>query len=134
MTVPTSETRLLTVADLRSFASEMRRRFSDGQRMRIRNSDVVHAVDTERWLYGELVPQPLCHTGTYGWSPEALKAVRAPVTCMRCRQKLKAPEEILLGGGDYQPPLFTVLQSRIPRQRTRSSEDLGPADPQRPRR
>ncbi|MFE2934877.1 hypothetical protein [Streptomyces sp. NPDC059278] len=121
MTTITSETPLLSVADLRAFASEMRRRFSGGQRMTVRGSAVVHAVDKERWLHGELVPQPLCHTAVYGWSPEALKAVRAPVSCMKCRRKLKSPEEILLGGGDYQPPLFSVVMPRLPRQRTRHS-------------
>lgn len=121
MTTITSETPLLSVADLRAFASEMRRRFSGGQRMTVRGSAIVHAVDKERWLQGELVPQPLCHTAVYGWSPDALKAVRAPVSCMKCRRKLKSPEEILLGGGDYQPPLFSVVMPRVPRQRTRRS-------------
>lgn len=122
MTIITSETPLLTVADLRSFASEMRRRFSDGQRMSIRDSRVVHAVDRERWLHGELVPQPLCHTAAYGWSPDAYRAVRAPLSCLKCRRILKAADEILpLYGGDYQPPLFTVVMPRAPRQRTRDT-------------
>ncbi|MEV6400516.1 hypothetical protein AB0M39_38020 [Streptomyces sp. NPDC051907] len=118
MTTITSETGLLSAADLRSFASEMRRRFSDGQRMSVRGSSVVHAVDKERWLYGEMVPQPLCHTAVYGWSPTALRATRAPVSCMKCRRKLKAADEILpLYGGDYQPPLFTVMAPLAPMRR-----------------
>lgn len=108
----TSDREFRTVADLRAFAKTMRDRFADGQRMCVRGSAVVHAVDRERWLLGELVPQPLCHTAVYGWSPDALKPVRSPVTCMKCRQKLAAPDEILLPYGDFQPPLFTVPRQR----------------------
>lgn len=102
----------MPIADLRAFAATMRERFGDGQRMVIRDSDVVHAVDRERWVQGEMVPQPLCHTAAYGWSPDALRPVRSPVTCMKCRQKLASPEEILLPHGEFQPPLFSV-QPRI---------------------
>lgn len=109
------ETAPVAALDLRSLAKTMRDRFSDGQRMRIRGSHVVHAVDQERWLHGEMIPQPLCHTPAYGWSPDALHAVRSPITCMRCQRKLASPDEILLPYGEFQPPLFTVA---IPRQRT----------------
>lgn len=100
---------LIAVADLRGFASEMRRRFADGQRMSVRESDVVHAVDAERWLNGEMVPQPLCHTPVYGWSPSALRAVRKPVNCQKCIRALAAPEQILLPYGEVQPALFTFV-------------------------
>jgi hypothetical protein len=103
------ETPLIAVADLRAFASEMRRKFADGQRMSVRGSDVVHAVDTERWLYGELVPQPKCHTPVYGWSPTALRAVRKPINCQKCIRILAAPDQILLPYGEFQPPLFTYV-------------------------
>lgn len=100
---------LYAVADLRAFAREMRARFADGQRMSVRGSGVVHAVEPERWLHGELVPQPLCHTPVYGWSPTALRAVRKPITCQKCIRILAAPEQILLPYGEFQPPLFTYV-------------------------
>ncbi len=106
----------LTVADLHAFAKTMRDKFSDGRRMSVRGSDVVHAVDRERWLYGELVPQPLCHTAVYGWSPNALIAVRKPVTCMKCRRKLGTPGEFLLPYGEFQPALFAVSPAMTRRQ------------------
>lgn len=117
MTTPTNhqETPLIAVADLRAFAREMRAKFADGQRMSVRGSDVVHAVDTERWLMGELVPQPLCHTPVYGWSPNALRPVRRPVNCEKCRRKLAAPEEFLLPYGEFQPALFTYVPPAPPR-------------------
>lgn len=108
-TNPQDTMTVIAVADLRAFAQEMREKFADGQRMSIRDSDVVHAVDTERWLYGELVPQPLCHTPVYGWSPNAMRPVRKPINCEKCRRKLAAPEEILLPYGEFQPPLFTYI-------------------------
>jgi hypothetical protein len=100
---------LIAVADLRAFAQEMRLKFADGQRMSVRDSDVVHAVDTERWLLGELVPQPKCHTPSYGWSPTAYRAVRKPVNCQKCRRILAAPDELLLPYGEFQPALFTYV-------------------------
>lgn len=112
MTTPTNDpgdVAFIAVADLRAFAQEMRLRFADGQRMSVRDSDVVHAVDTERWLMGELVPQPMCHTPVYGWSPGALRAVRKPVNCQKCRRILAAPDEILLPYGEFQPALFTYV-------------------------
>lgn len=117
MTTPTNhqEMPLIAVADLRAFAREMRDKFADGQRMSVRGSDVVHAVDTERWLMGELVPQPLCHTPVYGWSPQALRPVRRPVNCEKCRRKLAAPEERLLPYGEFQPALFTYVPPAPPR-------------------
>lgn len=117
MTIETNpqETPLIAVADLRAFAREMRDRFADGQRMSVRDSGVVHAVDSERWLYGELVPQPLCHTPVYGWSPAALRAVRRPVNCQKCIRILAAPDQILLPYGEFQPALFTYVP---PIQRT----------------
>jgi len=98
--------------DLRSLAKTMRDKFADGQRMIVRGSAIVHAVDRERWLGGELVPQPLCHTPVYGWSPDSLKPTRAPITCMKCRRTLASPDEILLPYGTFQPPLFTLPQQR----------------------
>lgn len=106
-----SDTPLIAVADLRAFAQTMRDKFADGRRMRVRDSDVVHAVDRERWIGGELVPQPLCHTPVYGWSPDALRAVREPVSCQKCRRILE-PAEFLLPYGTFQPPLFTVASTR----------------------
>lgn len=103
--------------DVRSLAKTMRERFADGQRMTIRGSGIVHGVDRERWLYGELIPQPLCHTPAYGWSPDALHAVRRPVTCMKCKRILAHPSEILLPYGEFQPPLFS-MGGLVPRQRT----------------
>jgi hypothetical protein len=96
----------LVGTDVKSLAATAREKFASGQRMRIRASRVVHAVDRERWVAGELVPQPLCHAPAYGWSPDALRPVWSPVTCMRCRRILAAPDELLLPYGDYQPPLF----------------------------
>lgn len=93
---------------LSSLALTSRQKFMDGMRMTIRDSDVVHAVDRERWVAGELVPQPLCHTAVYGWSPAALKATRAPVSCQRCRRKIAAPDELLLPMGTFQPSLFSI--------------------------
>lgn len=92
---------------LSSLALTTRQKFLDGHRMTIRSNRTVHAVDTERWVGGELVPQPLCHTGVYGWSPDALRPTRKPVSCQRCRRKLAASDEILLPRGEFQPPLFS---------------------------
>lgn len=93
---------------LHSLALTTRQKFLDGHRMTIRDNGTVHAVDAERWVGGELVPQPLCHTAVYGWSPEALRPTRKPVTCQRCIRKLAAPDEILLPMGTFQPPLFSA--------------------------
>ncbi|MFC4328314.1 hypothetical protein ACFPC0_10800 [Streptomyces andamanensis] len=121
MTTPTNplDVTVLSVADLRAFAREMRAKFADGQRMSVRDSDVVHAVDNERWLMGELVPQPLCHTPVYGWSPGALRPVRRPVNCEKCRRKLASPEERLLPYGEFQPALFTYIPPK-----TRQAADV----------
>lgn len=108
----TNGTDFRSVADLRAFAATQRGRFAGGQRMRVRGSPVVHAVDREKWLLGELIPQPLCRTAVYGWSPDAFRPVRSPITCVKCRQKLASPEEILLPHGTVQPPLFTVPRQR----------------------
>lgn len=112
MTITTNENEgapFMSVADLRAFAREMRLKFADGQRMSVRDSDVVHAVDSERWLMNELVPQPMCHTPVYGWSPGSLRAVRKPVNCQKCIRLLAAPDQILLPYGEFQPPLFTYV-------------------------
>lgn len=93
---------------LHSLALTARQKFLDGHRMTIRENRTVHAVDSERWVGGELVPQPLCHAPVYGWSPEALRPTRKPITCQRCIHKLAAPDEILLPMGAFQPPLFPV--------------------------
>jgi hypothetical protein len=95
---------------LSSLAHTARERFV-GKNLSVRGSHVVHAVDRERWVAGLLVPQPLCHTAVYGWSPDAMHAVTGTVTCLRCRRML-TPDEVILPGGTYQPPLFSarVLQ------------------------
>jgi len=92
---------------LHSLALTTRQKFLDGHRMTIRENGTVHAVDVERWVGGELVPQPLCHTAVYGWSPEALRPTRKPVSCQKCTRLLAAPDEIILAPGEYQPPLFS---------------------------
>lgn len=107
MTMITSEPETGRNDRLHSLALTTRQRFLDGHRMTIRKNGTVHAVDLERWVGGELVPQPLCHTAVYGWSPEALRPTRQPVSCQRCLFKLKSPDQILLPAGDYQPPLFS---------------------------
>jgi hypothetical protein len=96
------------VLDLRSYAASIRAKFSDGQRMRINRSKVVHAVDRERWVAGELIPQPLCHTGSYGWNESHYNPVRRPVSCAKCRMRMASADEVLLGYGEYQPPLFRL--------------------------
>lgn len=103
----TSEQEAVRNDRLHSLALTARQKFLDGYRMTIRDNGTVHAVDSERWVGGELVPQPLCHTAIYGWSPDAMRRTRRPVDCQRCRRKLAAPDEILLPQGDYQPPLFS---------------------------
>lgn len=107
MAMITSEQATVPGDRLHSLALTTRQKFLDGHRMTIRDNGTVHAVDVERWVGGELVPQPLCHTAVYGWSPEALRPTRKPVTCQRCTRKLAAPDQILLPSGEYQPPLFS---------------------------
>lgn len=107
MTMITSDPETGRNDRLHSLALTTRQRFLDGHRMTIRDNGTVHAVDLERWVGGELVPQPLCHTAVYGWSPAALRATRQPVSCQRCIRKLAAPDEILLPRGEFQPPLFS---------------------------
>jgi hypothetical protein len=92
---------------LGSLALTTRQRFMDGNRMTVRRNGTVHAVEPERWVGGELIPQPLCHTAVYGWSPEALRPTKRPVNCQRCIRKLATPEQILLPSGEFQPPLFS---------------------------
>lgn len=102
-----------TMAALRSLASTARQKFSGGQRMTVRKSAVVHAVSMQRWVGGENIPQPLCHTGIYGWDLDAMHPTGAPPTCLRCRRQLADPMEIVLPRGEYQPPLFTIPTQRI---------------------
>ncbi|HEY9015642.1 MAG TPA: hypothetical protein VIM84_11335 [Gemmatimonadales bacterium] len=98
---------------LHSLALTTRQRFLDGHRMTIRENGTVHAVGAERWVGGELIPQPLCHTAVFGWSPMSMRPTRRPVDCRRCIRKLAAPDEIILPAGDYQPPLFPVASLRV---------------------
>lgn len=91
---------------LGSLALTTRQKFMDGNRMTVRRNGTVHAVEPERWVGGELVPQPLCHTAVYGWNPDALRPTKRPVNCQRCIRKLASPDQILLPSGEFQPPLF----------------------------
>jgi len=104
--IPEQDTPLTAV---RSLALSARQKFAGGKRMTVRKSKIVHAVTPARWIGGELIPQPACHTGTYGWDIMAMNATYAPITCQRCIRTLDTAAGVFaFPYGPVQPPLFVL--------------------------
>lgn len=79
---------------LAAAAAEARDRFGGGRRVRVRASNVVHALGLARWLVGEQVPAPLCHVGIAGWELTAISPTDQPVTCGRCLRLIGVGEQV----------------------------------------
>ncbi|MCC3778819.1 VOC family protein [Streptomyces sp. UNOB3_S3] len=101
----TSDTTLRGVLDVRAAAAGLREKFADGQRMRIGDSPVVHDVASWRWLGGEYIPLPACHTAI-GWEPLRLSPTWAAASCGSCAKIRAEVEGMLLPGGSVRPPLW----------------------------
>ncbi|MBA8929010.1 hypothetical protein BC739_006228 [Kutzneria viridogrisea] len=68
---------------LSSTAAHARQRF-ERRNGRLGSSTTVHAVHSQQWIGGVLIPAPACHVGTGTWDFTRFEPTNDPVTCGRC--------------------------------------------------